>query len=274
LGKLKLGTSSGSEIFGGVYGGKYYIRYLLRKAYVGKVTALYPSIFASNMMLSSVVLSSKCSSTIYKGAFNFLPRLKSLTFPRSWKYTTTGNGMVLRCESLESISIPNTGVSCGSLSQFAQECSNLKYAHFPSTFKGAPSRLGSECYKIESAIMFMDITDSSYDSLCSDLSCLKHALIFEGVTSLTATFNNCTVIEKITLPSTIQKIGGNTFYGCDSLYILDCTACDSVPTLANTSAFTSTPSKMQILVKKSLAAEWKSATNWVSYGSRIVGVEV
>ena len=46
----------------------------------------------------------------------------------------------------------------------------------------------------------------------------------------------------------------------------------SVPTLSNTNAFTDIPADCEIRVPAALYDSWKSATNWSTYASKIVGV--
>lgn len=44
----------------------------------------------------------------------------------------------------------------------------------------------------------------------------------------------------------------------------------AVPSLANTSAFISIPSDCKIIVPDALYDEWKAATNWSTYASKII----
>jgi hypothetical protein len=44
----------------------------------------------------------------------------------------------------------------------------------------------------------------------------------------------------------------------------------AVPSLADTYAFTNSPSDCKIIVPDALYDEWKAATNWSSYASKIV----
>jgi hypothetical protein len=44
----------------------------------------------------------------------------------------------------------------------------------------------------------------------------------------------------------------------------------SVPTLANTNAFTNIPSDCKIIVPDNLYDTWKTATNWSTYTSNII----
>jgi uridine kinase len=54
--------------------------------------------------------------------------------------------------------------------------------------------------------------------------------------------------------------------------IYDFTQHTAVPTLANTEAFYNIPADCEIRVPAALADEWKAATNWSTYASKIVGV--
>lgn len=86
-------------------------------------------------------------------------------------------------------------------------------------------------------------------------------------------FVGCTNLKTYTFLGTIlSTIQASVFSGCAALETVDLSRVENVPTLSNVSAFSGTPASMQILVKESLVDQYKTATNWSAYASRIVGV--
>lgn len=94
-----------------------------------------------------------------------------------------------------------------------------------------------------------------------------------GVTRIgSAAFYACSSLASITIPNGVTNIESYAFYICDGMAFYDFTACTTVPTLANTNAFTGIPADCQIRVPASLVDAWKAATNWSTYADHIVGV--
>ena len=86
-------------------------------------------------------------------------------------------------------------------------------------------------------------------------------------------FKDCTSLAKIRIKP--SKIGPNIFYGCSSLKALILMS-ESVPTLSNTNAFTSSgiaSGTGYIYVRKSLEESYKTASNWSTYASQIRAIE-
>ena len=102
---------------------------------------------------------------------------------------------------------------------------------------------------------------------------IKRIEIGEGVTSIgNSAFRNCYSLASITIPDGVTSIGSTAFDGCSGVAFYDFTSHTTVPTLANTNAFTGIAADCQIRVPAALADEWKAATNWSTYASYIVGV--
>ena len=97
--------------------------------------------------------------------------------------------------------------------------------------------------------------------------------IGSGVTSIgDYAFTLCYSLASITIPNGVTSIGDYVFNYCYSVAFYDFTDYTSVPTLANTNAFTNISVDCQIRVPASLVDEWKAATNWSTYANYIVGV--
>ena len=99
-------------------------------------------------------------------------------------------------------------------------------------------------------------------------------------------FNNCTALtgEVVIRLNQTASIATNTFKnmfnGCPNLtkVTLDFTSYSSVPSLANATAVqvfgttTASDSRFEIRVPAALEATWKTASNWSTYATHIVGV--
>lgn len=99
-------------------------------------------------------------------------------------------------------------------------------------------------------------------------------------------FNNCTALtgEVVIRLNQTASIAANTFRnmfsGCPNLtkVTLDFTSYNSVPSLANATVVqvfgttTASDSRFEIRVPAALEATWKTASNWSTYATHIVGV--
>lgn len=78
-------------------------------------------------------------------------------------------------------------------------------------------------------------------------------------------------LKKITLPSKLSYIGGNAFYGCSSLTEITILA-TTPPTLSNTNAISTATTTIHI--PKGTLSAYQTATNWSSFASKFVELEV
>ena len=68
----------------------------------------------------------------------------------------------------------------------------------------------------------------------------------------------------------VSVIGGQAFYDCTKIKILDFRKSTSIPALGGTNAFRGTPSNKEIIVPDSLYDNWIVAPNWSSSKNNIV----
>ena len=102
---------------------------------------------------------------------------------------------------------------------------------------------------------------------------LQEVYIGGGVTSIgTNAFNNCCSLASITIPTGVTSIGSNAFQSCYGMRYYDFSACTAIPALSNTNAFNGIPPDCQMLIPSSLYNNWKAATNWATYASKMVSV--
>lgn len=122
--------------------------------------------------------------------------ITSVTFGENSQLTSIGDGAFNWCESLESITIPDSVLSIG-YSAF-EECTALKSITIPGSVLSIGQRTFAGCSGLESAI------------------------IADGVTSIgDDTFLNCTNLVNVSLPDSLTSIGSDTFYGCTNLQTYD-----------------------------------------------------
>lgn len=100
---------------------------------------------------------------------------------------------------------------------------------------------------------------------------LKSINLHEGVLELGyGVFYGCASLgPSIELPSTLTKIGGNTFAGCTSLVTIICKA--STPPTVDALGLTS--ATKEIYVPYESVEAYKAATNWSAYADRIKSIE-
>jgi hypothetical protein len=151
------------------------------------------------------------------------------------------------CHSLATVDIPDGVTVTGE--QTFNCCYSLASVDIPNGVKSIPMKAFSECYSLAS----MDITD--------------------GVTSIAASaFYNCKSLASVKIPASVMSIAAYAFQNCPAVAYYDFTEHTAVPSLEATSAFTGIWADCQFLVPASLYDEWKAATNWSTYASKIVGV--
>ena len=243
---LSFGSGSSSYCVMGSNGanGRVYCN-MLQEVYVGKnVTSIGNSAFNSCYSLASITIPTGVTS-IGQSAFNNCYSLASITIPTG--VTSISDSAFYNCYSLASITIP-TGVTSIGQSAF------------------------TSCYSLASITIPTGVTSigqSAFNS-CSSLASIT---ISDGVTSIgTYVFSGCSSLASITIPTGVTSIGKYAFNNCLGMRYYDFSACTSIPTLSNTYAFNGIPSDCQMLIPSALYNNWKSATNWASYASKMVAV--
>ena len=130
----------------------------------------------------------------------------------------------------------------------------------------------SDCYSL-SSITIPDGVTSIGDYAFSNCCSLSSITIPDGVTSIgSSAFENCRSLSSITIPDGVTSIGNYAFRSCYGMRYYDFSACTAIPALSNTNAFNDIPSDCQMLIPSSLYNNWKAATNWATYASKMVSV--
>ena len=223
----------------------FYSCYCLNKTYfkIDQTLVSSQGYYACQAITNANIPSSV--TNIYDYAFFNCTALFSVNIPSG--VTSIGSSAFSACLSLTSIDIPN-GVTVINNSVFSA-CSSLRQINIPN---GVTS-IGNYAFNACSSLEQIDIPD--------------------GVTSIgNYAFSTCVKLSYIKIPSGVTNIGSGTFQACSILKRIDFVTHTSVPTLANTNAFSNLPSDFKILVPLTLVDEWKAATNWSTYADHIVGV--
>lgn len=150
-------------------------------------------------------------------------------------------------QQIESITLPDGITRIGMYA--LQACRKIKDVQIPTGVTKIDQQLFSACYG------------------------LRSCKVPNGVTEIAGSaFAYCETLASFTIPSEVAAIGARAFYGCYGTKYYDFSNHTSIPTLANTDAFTSIPDDCEIRVPAALTDEWKAATNWATYADNIVAI--
>ena len=172
-----------------------------------------------------------------------------------------------RCYSLQSVVIPNS-VTEIKASAFSN-CYNLQSITIPSSVNSIGDSAFNYCYKLHS-ISFpnKNITLASNVFGRCNFETIELPSLLTAIPS--SCFSNCQRLKTLTVPTTVTSIGNSAFYNCysmQSIHLLPTIP----PTLTNTNAFSSIPPDFIIYVPENSLNDYKTATNWSTYASYMVG---
>ena len=128
------------------------------------------------------------------------------------------------------------------------------------------------CNMLQDVSIGKNVTSIGYNTF-SNCSSLASITIPTGVTSIgNGAFNTCYSLASITIPTGVTFIDEFAFSNCLGMRYYDFSACTAIPALSNTNVFYDIPSDCQMLIPSSLYNNWKAATNWATYASKMVSV--
>lgn len=246
---------------------------ILEKAYIGPVNRLSGATFRNCWNLKSIVLSHGFNFFGVEDTFYNCYSMRALVLPKTSYYTVSED--CFSNAGLEKLSLP---FKIFEFRKYSAYTKSLKYFHIPSVSKIYVSSSRqidyafSNAVGLESVTFFEPVTGG--ERTFSGCSNLKQALVRFTDKIPYGTFSGCCNLVKFKVYDNINTISSYAFENCYSLLELDLTACESVVTLEAANALAYVPTSCKILVKKRLEEEWKAATNWSSFASQIVGVEV
>ena len=159
---------------------------------------------------------------------------------------TIGSYAFYNCYSLASVTIPSGVTSIGSSAFYY--CYSLASVTIPSTVTSIGSYAFYNCYSLASVTIPSTVTSiSSY------------------------AFSSCYSLVSVTIPSGVSTIPTKTFQNCYGMSEYHFTRTESVPTLDNVDAFSNIQSDCVIYVPSSKLNDYKTAENWATYASYMVG---
>ena len=184
--------------------------------------------------------------------------------------TSIGDSAFYSCQSLASITIPNSVTSIGQ--RAFSGCYSPVSITIPNSVTSIEMYAFGYCYSLAS-IIIPDSVISIKQYAFNNCYSLSSIVIPDRVTSIgDSALYNCRSLASIVIPDRVTSIGQYAFRNCHGVAFYDFTAYTTVPTLAYINTFTNIPADCQIRVPAALVAAWKSATNWSTYSSHIVGV--
>ena len=152
-------------------------------------------------------------TSIGDGAFNWCESLESITIPDS--VTSIGEGAFCCCAKLTSITIPDGVKSIGNYA-FAG-CSALESITIPDSVLNIGDSAFAECTALESITIPDSVLSIGYSAF-EGCTALKNITIPGSVLSIgDNAFKECTALESATISEGVKSIGDNAFYNCTNL---------------------------------------------------------
>ena len=146
-------------------------------------------------------------------AFWLCESLQSITIPNS--VTSIGDGAFKMCKSLQSVTIPNSVTSIGK--EAFRDCNSLQSITIPNSVKSIGNRAFYLCESLQSVTIPNSVT-SIGDGAFRDCNSLQSITIPNSVTSIgDEAFYRCESLQSVTIPNSVTSIGDDAFYLCESL---------------------------------------------------------
>lgn len=141
--------------------------------------------------------------------------ITSVTFGENSQLTSIGDGAFNWCESLESITIPDSVTSIGEGAFCC--CAKLTSITIPDGVKSIGNHAFAGCSALES-ITIPDSVLNIGDSAFAECTALESITISDSVLSIGySAFEGCTALKNITIPGSVLSIGDNAFKECTAL---------------------------------------------------------
>ena len=234
------------------------------------VTAIGCDAFLGCSSLTSVTIGDSVTA-IGEGAFSACSSLTSVTIGDS--VTAIGRFAFSACSSLTSVTIPDSVTAIGRSAFYS--CSSLR------EFKGKLASEDGRCLIIDGVLNSFapaGLTEYSIpDSVTAiggdaflGCSSLTSVTIGDSVTAIGSfAFCFCSSLTSVTIPDSVTAIGADAFYGCSSLIEVYCKP--TTPPAGDFAMFSDNASGRKIYVPTASVEAYKSASDWDTYASDIVG---
>lgn len=152
-------------------------------------------------------------TAIGKGAFSSCDSLISITIPNS--VSTIGNGAFNFCSNLKSINIPD-GVTTIGDAAFAG-CAALTNIAIPYGVTGIGLITFSGCSSLTNITIPSSVTSIGYGAFLNCTSLTRISIPSSVTTIGERAFEACSNLERITIPDSVKTIGDSAFSHCESL---------------------------------------------------------
>lgn len=160
------------------------------------------------------------SDYFFSGGVNYLAfPLKTVTIPST--VTTIGKQAFYACESLESITIAETGLQTIDYEAF-RRCTSLRSIRIPATVRTINYGAFQTCSSLTSAYfedgVYFNTLNSNAANLFTECSSLVNVRLPNGLFRIPIyCFSSCTSLTTIEIPNSIAWIGSQAFEDCTSL---------------------------------------------------------
>ena len=154
-------------------------------------------------------------TSIGKSVFEYCESLKSVTIPNS--VTSIGESAFKYCKSLKSITIPNSVTSIGK--SVFEYCEALENVTIPNSVTSIGEFAFANCKSLTSVTIPDSVTEIEYgDGAFYGCELLINVIIPNSITEIGKfVFSFCKSLENITIPNSVIKIMENAFRYCQSL---------------------------------------------------------
>ena len=228
------------------------------------ITSIGQSAFDSCSGLTSITIPGSVTN-IGQNAFSNCYNLTSITIPEG--VTSIGQSAFNFCSGLTSITIPGSVTNIGQ--NAFDSCRSLTSITIPGSVTSINAQAFGNCRGLTSVIISDGVTNIGQAAFnyCSGLTSIT---IPQSVTSIgVSAFSGCRSLTSITIPESVTSINAQAFSNCYSMgeyHILSTT-----PPNIYTNTFSVIPGDCKIFVPAQSVDTYKSATNWSTYASKIVG---
>ncbi len=173
--------------------------------------------FPAGTTMGSITIPSEIDgkkvTAIGGSAFNDCDSLTSVTLPNS--ITRIGSGAFAECGSLTSIKIPDSVTTIGENAFF--ECVNLTSVTLPNSITRIEENTFGDCKSLTSIMIPNSVTAIGKEAFV-DCSSLSSVTIPNSVTTIgNDAFEYCSSLISVTIPDSVTAIGSDAFNGCNSL---------------------------------------------------------
>ena len=173
------------------------------------------------------------------------------------------------CSDLISVTIPDNVISIEAYAFMG--CSSLTNVTIPNSVTSIEIGAFRDCSNLTSVTIPDSIT-SIGDYIFYKCRNLTNVTIPDCVISIGAyAFYDCDSMTSITIPNSVTSIGHYVFYSCSNLASIYCKPTN--PPALDVKAFQYVSTSAKIYVPRESVGSYKSASDWSSYASKIVGYD-